>query len=53
MLGMLLLIMPWFTNPPEEREMTERMVPRPRSKGIIGAQMQRKHERKAICRRYP
>jgi len=27
MLGLLFLIVPWFTNPPEEREMTERMVP--------------------------
>ncbi len=27
MLGLLLLAAPWFLNPPEEREMTERMVP--------------------------
>jgi Permuted papain-like amidase enzyme, YaeF/YiiX, C92 family len=28
MLGLLFLIIPWFTDAPEEREMTERMVPR-------------------------
>ena len=27
MLGLLFLILPWFTDAPEEREMTERMVP--------------------------
>lgn len=27
MLGLLFLIIPWFTDAPEEREMTERMVP--------------------------
>jgi len=27
MLRLLLLVTPWFLNPPEEREMTERMVP--------------------------
>jgi hypothetical protein len=28
MLGLLFLLLPWFTDAPEEREMTERMVPK-------------------------